>query len=156
MSLPLLLAIVLAFVAIVFVLYPLFAPVARSGRQQGEWRVERSLAARRAQLYREIADLDFDFQVGKVAPADYQLLREELLRRAADLLREEDREAEELDRAIEAEVAALRRARASRPADRCPRCERPFQPDDVFCARCGAPRAPAVEQPAGSAGGSER
>jgi hypothetical protein len=50
------------------------------------------LASRRDTLYREIADLDFDYRVGKVEDDDYRLQREDYLEEAAVLLQQLDGE----------------------------------------------------------------
>lgn len=149
MSLAILLGLLVVLVAVAFVLYPLLRPALGRAGPPDEPPTEDDLAARRLQLYREIVDLDFDLQVGKLSPTDYQQLRAELLRQAADLLREQDQSEAALDQAIEAEVTAIRRARAARRATACWRCGRPFGAEDAFCGRCGTPRA-ADAVPAGT------
>jgi hypothetical protein len=69
-------------------------------------------------VYRSILDLEFDHQVGKVAPADYEELLHEHEREAIGLLREldetgtaggdADADVEALD-VLEREIAAARR-----------------------------------------------
>ena len=48
------------------------------------------LIRRRDTLYREIADLDFDFGSGKVSENDYQTQREDYIDEAAEVLRRLD------------------------------------------------------------------
>lgn len=74
-------------------------------------------------VYRSILDLEFDHQVGKVAPADYEELRREHEREAVGLLRELDEagpagldadpDAEAVD-LLEREIAAARQRRPGR------------------------------------------
>ena len=74
------------------------------------------LLERRATLYREIADLDFDYRTGKVAGADYDEQREQYLAEAATVLRAldgqsvvpEDVDYTRIDAAIVREVQQLR------------------------------------------------
>ena len=73
----------------------------------------------RGQLYRQVLELDFDRQLGKLSEDDYQQLSAGLLARAGELLRQERGTLGELDEEIEREIAAARAAfaaaRRSRP-----------------------------------------
>lgn len=107
--------------------------------------------ARRAELLVEretvlaaLHELDLDRAMGKLTEEDYQALRAEWLARGAAVLRALD----ELEAAstaadpeawLEAEVARRRTAR--RRDRRCDRCGRAAEPEDRFCAACGAPLA---------------
>jgi hypothetical protein len=68
-------------------------------------------------VYRSILDLEFDHQVGKVAPADYRDLRREHEQEAVDLLRRLDESGSgETDVAdlLEREISAARHRRKRR------------------------------------------
>ncbi len=75
-------------------------------------------------LYRQVMELEFDFQLGKLAPEDYAQLSSELLAQAGEALRHERGSLSEVDEEIEREIAAARAAfaavrktgRARRPA----------------------------------------
>jgi hypothetical protein len=76
----------------------------------------------RFDLYRQVLELEFDHQVGKLSREDYQQLSTELLGQAGLSLREERTSLAELDEEIEREIAA---ARAAFAAARSARTERP-------------------------------
>lgn len=67
-----------------------------------------SLAERRAEIYRELTELELDQRVGKVSAADYQEQSEALLARAAVLIAAEDAEAAAIDQQVEREIAEVR------------------------------------------------
>jgi hypothetical protein len=69
---------------------------------------EQALEMQRASIYCEIADLQFDHRVGKLAEADFLELRQGLLERAAELLAEDDRRRTALGHLVEREVARVR------------------------------------------------
>ncbi|MCC7104474.1 MAG: hypothetical protein IT307_04965 [Chloroflexi bacterium] len=96
--------VMLGLVAVVFVLYPIWA------RSRA---AERGTAARtpdRHAIYRQVVDIEFDERVGKLTPEDAALMKTRLLSEAADLLRSEERRDEELEVEIEREIAVVRRA----------------------------------------------
>jgi len=76
--------IVVGVVAIIVVL-PLLRPTTPA--VEPEDGPDGDLFRRRDTLYREIADLDFDFGSGKVSESDYQTQREDYIDEAADVLR---------------------------------------------------------------------
>ena len=73
----------------VYIAYPLLRPGGTATGESDE-NVRDDLLAQRNSLYREIAELDFDHQVGKVNDDDYRSQREEYLDAAALVLRELD------------------------------------------------------------------
>ncbi len=64
-------------------------------------------------LYRQVLELEFDVQLGKLAAEDYEHLSGELLAEAGQALREERGSLGELDKEIEHEIAAARAAFAA-------------------------------------------
>ncbi len=64
-------------------------------------------------LYRQVMELDFDVQVGKLAAADYEQLSRALLAEAGQALQQERGSTAELDEEIEREIAAARAAFAA-------------------------------------------
>ena len=64
-------------------------------------------------LYRQVMELEFDVQVGKLAAEDYEQLSRELLAEAGQVLRQERGSIGELDEEIEREIAAARAAFAA-------------------------------------------
>jgi hypothetical protein len=104
--------VMLGLLAVVFVLYPIWT------RGQA---AERSAAARlpdRHALYRQVVDIEFDERVGKLTPEDAAAMKARLLSEAADLLRAEERQDDELEAEIEREIAAVRRALTATRAER--------------------------------------
>ncbi len=102
---------ILALLAVSFVLYPVLRPQpARAGQPAAS--LER--AERRHAIYRQILDIEFDQRVGKIADTDARDLSAALLREAADLLSTEpstERGADPgADAEIEREIAAVRKA----------------------------------------------
>ena len=105
---------ILALLAVSFVLYPILRPrPAPAGQPAAS--LER--AERRHAIYRQILDIEFDQRVGKIADADARDLSAALLREAADLLPTEPSTEPgtepDADAEIEREIAAVRRALAS-------------------------------------------
>ena len=64
-------------------------------------------------LYRQVMELEFDVEVGKLAEADYEQLSRALLAEASQALQEERGSTAELDEEIEREIAAARAAFAA-------------------------------------------
>lgn len=89
-------------------------------------------------LLGNIQDLDFEFKCGKLSDADYQKVRSEMMREAADVLAEIDRieSSQDLDALIRREVAQ-RKGRKSETVS-CPKCRRTNPKHNKFCADCGA------------------
>jgi hypothetical protein len=88
----------------------------------------------REALYAAIADLDHDFETGKISEHDHRTLRDDLRARAVTLLR-----AERSPPAPPAPSAA--------PV--CPSCHEPVRTGDRFCARCGTPLVAEARREAG-------
>ena len=120
----------------------LTTPLRSSGRARAKPRPELTpIQAEREALYIHIADLDHDFETGKLDQADHQQMREALRARAIELLRAE--------RAADA-PAARASAGAGHPGPEtavpigsfCPSCGSRIDPAWRFCSSCGGPLAP--------------
>jgi hypothetical protein len=125
------------------------------------------LAARRDAIYALIRELDADYQTGAVNAEDHQALRARYVGEGVAVLKQLDALSGEDERAaleaeIEAQVLALRQGPAKRqmskkqrPVERqepatarasagpsaprfCTQCGHPADPEDRFCAECGA------------------
>jgi hypothetical protein len=109
------------------------------------------LITRRDAIYALIRELDADYQTGKINDEDYQASRQRfvaegvtILKQLDDLSSEDSRNA--LEAEIEAKVRALRQkpVSASEPGGKpsvsrfCTQCGHPTDPEDHFCAQCGA------------------
>jgi hypothetical protein len=67
----------------------------------------------RFQIYRQVLELEFDHDLGKLSDDDFHTLSAELLGQAGASLRQERGTASELDAEIELEIAAARAAFAA-------------------------------------------
>ncbi len=120
------------------------------------------LEERRDTLYATIKDLKQDLEDNKIAEADFQQLRAELMQQAAIILRQIDQLAGDADLRLNARIDALltdfqansnpadaaliQSARAeilqetkAPPKTLCPNCSHPVDPEDTFCTQCGTP-----------------
>ena len=105
------LGLLLALLALAFVLYPILRPGVAAAEPHAADADERE--ERRVAIYRQILEIEFDERTGKIDPADGRALTAELLLEAAALLAREPAPPPDLDREIEREIAAVRRALAA-------------------------------------------
>lgn len=108
------------------------------------------LKRRRLVVYENLQDLEFEYKAGKIAPEDYEALRNNYRAEAAGLMAAslEVERADAGEAMIEREVAARRAERRQPPVPdyRCPKCgfENPLPVK--FCGECGAPLRPAKKK----------
>ena len=90
------------------------------------------LEERKAQIYENLRDLQFEFRLGKLSDADYQKTKVDLQRELAKVLAEID--------AVQPPVPA-KPARPPAPkadaSDQCPHCGAKFPLPLRFCGACG-------------------
>jgi hypothetical protein len=123
------------------------------------------LVDQREHILSALRDLDFDHATGKIADEDYTPQRAQLVAEGVAVLKQLDalgfsenhmddeieravaalrarkpRDAQNVEDFLEAEIAS-RRQRNKR-AQYCPACGQPAQPEDKFCANCGARLSP--------------
>ena len=108
---PTIIGIVLVAAAAAFVLLP----VAHGA--QTERNVPLNSGVDRGGIYRQILELEFDRDMGKLSGADFELLSVELLAQAGQALREERGVLGAVDEEIEREIAAARAAFAAARAE---------------------------------------
>ena len=98
----------------------------------------RHLDERKAAIYENLRDLQFEYRLDKLSDADYQTTKLELQKELAKVLAETDR--------VKAEMAG---GKVSVPAPvapakpRCPHCGAEFEKALKFCGECGKPMAAA-------------
>jgi hypothetical protein len=129
-----------------YVLMPLFAEpkTAIDIELLAETELDR-LLDRKAMIYRNVKDLDFEHALGRLSDADYAGLEADYKNDAAVLLQKLDHLGafEGLDEAIEKDIAARKAklfapvAAQSREALRCPSCGAEIIPGKKFCGDCG-------------------
>src|SRR6476646_1143510 len=101
------------------------------------------LDERKAAIYENLRDLQFEFRVGKLSDQDYQQTKLDLQRELAGVMAEIDR--------VKAEIAAGKipvpspelvkaQAPSKSPAKYvCPSCKAEFEKPLKFCGECGKP-----------------
>jgi len=102
------------------------------------------LDERKASVYENLRDLQFEYRLGKLSDQDYQATKQDLQRELAVVLAEIDRVKAELGVAVQA------RAQTAAPssngakaletaAKECPHCGSTFPQALKFCGECGKP-----------------
>src|SRR5215469_6438790 len=96
------------------------------------------LDERKAAIYENLRDLQFEYRVGKLSDLDYQQTKKDLQKELAQVLAEVDRVREQLGAGPAKAVVAA--PAASKPAKfACPSCNAEFEKDLKFCGECGKP-----------------
>ena len=138
-------AVMVALFVSLFVALPLLRPASAPFpyEETSEEALRRHLEAERDRHLLAVADLDLDYQAGKLDEEDYRKLREEHKAAAIAIMRQLDQLG--AGAPTERKEGSSGQARTSPGAARfCTQCGRRLGPDDKFCARCGA-RAPAAD-----------
>jgi hypothetical protein len=97
------------------------------------------LEARKATIYENLRDLQFEYRVGKLSDQDYAQTKQDLQRELAAVLAEIDR------MGAAADAASPRQAEKPAPPARghtgavCPHCGASFPAPMKFCGECGKP-----------------
>ena len=95
------------------------------------------LEQRKAQIYENLRDLQFEYRLGKLSDEDYQKTKVDLQRELAKVLAEID-----TIQPPQVKAAAVPRAKTAveqlgRLADACPHCGAKFAQPMKFCGQCG-------------------
>ncbi|HLY16289.1 MAG TPA: hypothetical protein VKR61_03655 [Bryobacteraceae bacterium] len=95
------------------------------------------LDERKAAIYDNLRDLQFEYRVGKLSDGDYQQTKKDLQRELAGVLAEVDR----LKQQLNLNGAVPPPAPAPKAADplTCPHCGAKFPQPLKFCGECGKP-----------------
>lgn len=94
------------------------------------------LEERKAQIYENLRDLQFEFRVGKLSDADYQKTKLDLQRELAKVLAEIDSMAPQ----VKTKAAAAPAPAPAKPKSdgrKCPHCGATFAQALKFCGECG-------------------
>jgi hypothetical protein len=143
--LTILVALLLAALAIVYVAWPLLRPTSQVALGDDSPLAE--LIHRKDTLLLSIKDLEFDRETGKLTPADFMRLDQRLRQQAIALLRQIEQTMPNMT-GLEAELeAAIQRQRrvadsvshngTRHEASTCPHCRAVVGSSDKFCPQCG-------------------
>ena len=163
LPITIILAVVLAVAAVVYVMLPLRrTPTTLPSEHEDELA---DLLRRKESVLEAIKETEFDYQTGKLNEDDFQRMDQRLRQQAISLIRQIEKhtpEASSLDAELEADIAKLRKVQpvaqapmaASTAAPMsaptaagappsgvifCHECGTPAEPTDKFCAQCGTP-----------------
>jgi rRNA maturation endonuclease Nob1 len=93
------------------------------------------LEERKAQIYENLRDLQFEFRLGKLSDADYQKTKVDLQRELAKVLAEID--AVQPPVMAKAHAAKASTENVVKASDQCPHCGAKFPLPLKFCGACG-------------------
>ena len=97
------------------------------------------LDERKAAIYENLRDLQFEYRVGKLSDQDYQNTKRDLQKELAGVLAEVDRLKLELGVNGAAPPAPPAVKPAKHAATVCPSCGAKFEKELKFCGECGKP-----------------
>lgn len=127
--------------------YPLVRRRAEGDRQQEESHVDDQLVSRKDSLYRDIKELELDWEMGKVAEADYTAMRFAYQSEAALVLEEMVRRRNGGGGGACAQCGKPGTGGRFCPhcgspvGTVCQSCSEPILAKDAFCSACGAMQA---------------
>jgi hypothetical protein len=98
------------------------------------------LDERKAAIYENLRDLQFEYRVGKLSDADYQHTKQDLQKELAGVLAEVDKLKETLSQGKKPEVVPPPpAAKAKKSGFVCHSCGAKFEKELKFCGECGKP-----------------
>jgi hypothetical protein len=99
------------------------------------------LDERKAAIYENLRDLQFEYRVGKLSDQDYQQTKQDLQKELAGVLAQID----QLKQTLTSQTTALQPKPTKKTPVRfvCPSCNAEFPTALKFCGQCGKPMAAA-------------
>ncbi len=101
------------------------------------------LDERKAAIYENLRDLQFEYRVGKLSDDDYQLTKKDLQKELAAVMAEVDRVKLQLQagrgQAPPAAAVKVPTKAAVKDSLTCPHCNARFEQELKFCGECGKP-----------------
>jgi hypothetical protein len=98
------------------------------------------LDERKAAIYENLRDLQFEYRLGKLSDTDYQATKKDLQKELAGVLAEVDKIKLQLNGSRPSQtVAPLKPKKTSPPAFACDSCGASFDKLLKFCGECGKP-----------------
>jgi hypothetical protein len=149
--LTLLIALVIAALAVGYVVWPLVRP-SRPVLVDEDGPLA-DLLLRKDTVLQSIKELEFDYQTGKLSTEDYERLNLRLRHQAIGLLRQiEGAMPNSAGLELELEEAIRRQRKVAEPSQvinakptlACPNCQAAVRASDNFCPKCGFSLAPAT------------
>jgi rRNA maturation endonuclease Nob1 len=105
----------------------------------------RHLDERKASIYENLRDLQFEYRVGKLSDADYQHTKQDLQQELAAVMAEVDKLKAQLN-GNAAPVAARAKPQPRQTDGRtCSACGAKFEKELKFCGECGKPMKVATQ-----------
>ena len=105
----------------------------------------RHLDERKASIYENLRDLQFEYRVGKLSDADYQHTKQDLQKELAAVMAEVDKLKAQLN-GNAAPVAARAKPQPRQTDGRtCSACGAKFEKELKFCGECGKPMKVATQ-----------
>ena len=100
----------------------------------------RHLDERKAAIYENLRDLQFEYRVGKLSDEDYQNTKRDLQKELAGVLAETDRLKLQLGMNGAAPPPPVPATKPPKPVGNvCPTCGAKFEKEMKFCGECGNP-----------------
>ena len=96
------------------------------------------LDERKAAIYENLRDLQFEYRLGKLSDQDYQQTKLDLQRELAKVMGEVDKVKQQLGQ-TPAAVPKAEKKFAEKKQFVCPNCEAEFPQPLKFCGECGKP-----------------
>ena len=98
------------------------------------------LDERKAAIYENLRDLQFEYRLGKLSDVDYQSIKRDLQKELAQVLAEVDRIKSGLPpQAVKLQAPPAPKAEAKPSGFVCPSCGATFETPLKFCGECGKP-----------------
>ena len=97
------------------------------------------LDERKAAIYDNLRDLQFEYRVGKLSDADYQLTKKDLQKELAGVMAEVDRVKLQLQGKRPQSPPVPASAPKKQDPLTCPHCNARFEQHLKFCGECGKP-----------------
>jgi rRNA maturation endonuclease Nob1 len=97
------------------------------------------LEVRKASIYENLRDLQFEYRVGKLSDEDYQRTKQELQAQLAGVLADIDKVKQAEGMQAVGPKGKSAAARKSDTAKVCPHCSAKFEKPLKFCGECGKP-----------------
>lgn len=101
------------------------------------------LEEEKKRVYGNIADLEFDYAMGRLSEKDFNVIRQDFLKEAGKVIKkldEQDRSSimKQIERDVENKGSKKgKKPRKSKKGNECPKCQTVNDPAAKFCMSCG-------------------